>query len=141
LWSKVVDVTNGQEALKGGAFTTLSIANPNSAPYGAAAIQTMKALGLLDALQPKIVQRNSIAQAFQFIDTKNAEVGFIALSQLYGVAEGWRWLVPQKLYVPIRQDAVLLRKGENDEASKAFLEFLKGPEARAIIEKFGYRLK
>ncbi len=140
LWSKVVDVTKGDEALKAGAFSKVSIANPNAAPYGAAAIETMKALGVYDALQAKIVQGNSIAQAFQFVDTRNAELGFVALSQLFGVTDGTRWVVPQNLYSPIRQDAVLLKKGENDEASKAFLEFLKGPEARAIIEKFGYGL-
>ena len=140
LWSKVIDVTNGEEALKAGAFSKLSIANPAGAPYGTAAIETMKALGVYDALKSKIVQGNSIAQAFQFVDTKNAEVGFVALSELYGVTDGTRWLVPQDLYAPIRQDAVLLKKGENDEASKAFLEFLKGPAARAVIEKFGYEL-
>ena len=101
----------------------------------------MKALGVYDALQPKIVQGNSIAQAFQFVDTRNAEVGFVALSQLYRRRPtGTRWLVPQELYPPIRQDAVLLKRGEKDEASNAFLAFLKGPEARAIIEKFGYGL-
>ena len=141
LWSKVVDVTKGDEALKAGAFSKLSIANPASAPYGTAAIETMKAIGVYDAMQPKIVQGNSIAQAFQFVDTKNAELGFVALSQLYGITDGTRWLVPQALYAPIRQDAVLLKKGENDEASKAFLEFLKGPQARAIIERFGYALE
>jgi molybdate transport system substrate-binding protein len=140
LWSKVVDVTKGVEALKAGSFSKLSIANPNAAPYGVAAIETMKALGVYDALAAKIVQGESIAQAFQFIYSKNAEVGFVALSQLEAVPEGTRWLVPQNLYTPIRQDAVLLKKGENDEASKAFLEFLRGPEARAIIEKFGYGL-
>ena len=141
LWSKVVDVTKGDEALKAGAFSKISIANPNAAPYGTAAVETMKALGVFDALQPKLVQGNSIAQAFQFVDTKNAEVGFVALSQLFGVADGTRWLVPQELYSPIRQDAVLLKRGEKDEASIAFLAFLKGPEARAIIEKFGYGLE
>jgi molybdate transport system substrate-binding protein len=140
LWSKVVDVTKGQEALKAGNFQKLSIANPASAPYGAAAVETMKALGVFDALQPKIVQGNSIAQAFQFVDTRNAELGFVALSQLYGVTDGTRWLVPQTLYTPIRQDAVLLKKGADSEAAKAFLAFLKGPEARAIIERFGYGL-
>jgi molybdate transport system substrate-binding protein len=140
LWSKVVDVTKGDEALKAGAFAKLSIANPNAAPYGSAAVEAMKALGVYEALKPKIVQGASIAQAFQFVDTRNAEVGFIALSQLYGVTDGTRWLVPQELYSPIRQDAVLLKKGADDLASKAFLEFLKGPEARAIIEKFGYGL-
>ena len=140
LWSKVVDVTSGEAALKAGAFSKLSIANPAAAPYGLAAIETMKALGLYDALQPKIVQGASIAQAFGFVDTKNAEVGFVALSQLYRSTDGTRWIVPQSLYTPIRQDAVLLKKGENDEASKAFLAFLKGPEARTIIERFGYGL-
>ena len=140
LWSKVVDVTSGEAALKAGAFSKLSIANPAAAPYGLAAIETMKALGVYDALQPKIVQGASIAQAFGFVDTKNAEVGFVALSQLYRSTDGTRWIVPQSLYTPIRQDAVLLKKGENDEASRAFLAFLKGPEARAIIERFGYGL-
>ncbi|HZZ61049.1 MAG TPA: molybdate ABC transporter substrate-binding protein [Roseiarcus sp.] len=140
LWSKVLDVTDGEKALKRGAFSKLSIANPAAAPYGTAAVETMKALGVYDALESKIVQGNNIAQAFQFVDTRNAEVGFVALSELYGVADGTRWLVPQDLHAPIRQDAVLLKKGENGEASKAFLEFLKGPEARAVIEKFGYGL-
>jgi molybdate transport system substrate-binding protein len=138
LFSRVVDVTTGEEALKAGNFAKLSIANPTAAPYGAAAIETMKALGVYDSLQAKIVQGNSIAQAFQFVDTRNAEVGFVALSQLYAVKDGTRWLPPQTLYTPIRQDAVLLKKGADDEASKAFLEFLKGPEARAVIERFGY---
>lgn len=140
LWSRVVDVTNGEATLKAGNFSKLSIANPASAPYGSAAVETLKALGLFDALQPKIVQGSSIAQAFQFVDTRNAEVGFVALSQLYGNNEGTRWLVPEKLHSPIRQDAVLLKKGADDEASKAFLAFLKGPEARAVIERFGYSL-
>jgi molybdate transport system substrate-binding protein len=141
LWSNVVDVTDGEAALKDGRFSKLAIADPAGAPYGAAAIETMKALGVYDAIQPKIVEGASIAQAFGFVDTKNAELGFVALSQLKSVTEGSRWLVPQNLYAPIRQDAVLLKKGENDEASKAFLAFLKGPEARAIIEKFGYGLE
>ena len=141
LWSKVVDVTDGQSVLKAGAFSKMSIANPASAPYGTAAIEAMKALGVYDSIRPKIVQGASIAQAFQFVDTRNAELGFVALSQLLGVTDGTRWVVPQTLYAPIRQDAALLKKGENDEASKAFLEFLKGPQARAVIEKFGYALE
>jgi molybdate transport system substrate-binding protein len=140
LWSKVVDVTKGDEALKAGNFAKLSIANPAAAPYGTAAIETMKSLQVYDALKSKIVQGNSIAQAFQFVDTRNAELGFVALSQLHDVTAGTRWEVPLNLYSPIRQDAVLLKRGEKDEASLAFLAFLKGPEARAIIEKFGYAL-
>src|SRR6516162_4764165 len=88
LWSRVIDVSNGEAALKAGNFAKLSIANPVAAPYGTAAVETMKALGVYDALQPKIVQGNSIAQAFQFVDTRNAEVGFVALSQLHGVTGG-----------------------------------------------------
>ncbi len=140
LWSKVIDVTKGEKALKSGAVSKLSIANPKSAPYGAAAIETMQALGVYDSLKPKIVEGNSIAQAFQFVDTRNAEAGFVALSQIYGMKEGTRWVVPASLYAPIRQDAVLLKNAEHDEAAKAFLAFLKGPEARAIIERYGYAL-
>ena len=140
LWSKVDDVSDGEGALKAGRFSKLSIANPAAAPYGTAAVEAMKALGVYDAIQPKIVQGASIAQAFQFVDTRNAELGFVALSQVSGVTAGTRWLVPQNLYTPIRQDAALLKKGADNEAAKAFLDFLKGPEARVIIEKFGYAL-
>ena len=138
LWSRSIDVTKGEEALKAGAFNKLSIANPTAAPYGAAAIEAMKTLGVYATQEPKIVQGATIAQAFQFVDTGNAELGFVALSQLASVTGGSRWLVPDALYKPIRQDAVLLKKGAEDAASKAFMAFLKGPEARAIIKKFGY---
>jgi len=138
LWSKSADLVKGEETLAGASFAKLSIANPTAAPYGAAAIETLKALKLYDALQSKIVQGESISQAFQFVDTGNAELGFVALSQLAKVTSGSRWLVPQSLYSPILQDAVLLKKGASNEAATAFLAFLKGPEARAIIEKYGY---
>jgi molybdate transport system substrate-binding protein len=140
LWSKTPDYVRGEETLKAGAFAKLSIAKPTAAPYGAAAVETLKALKLYDTLQPKIVQGNNIAQAFQFIDTGNAELGFIALAQLYGNPGGSRWLVPQSLHTPIRQDAVLLKKGADNEAATAFISFLKGPEAHAIIEKYGYEV-
>jgi molybdate transport system substrate-binding protein len=91
-------------------------------------------------LQPKIVQGNSIAQAFQFIDTGNAELGFVALSQLMSSTTGSRWMVPQELYSQTRQDAVLLKKGADNTAATGFLDFLKGPEAKAVIEKYGYVL-
>jgi molybdate transport system substrate-binding protein len=140
LWSKDANTVNGEESLKANAFNKLSIANPTAAPYGAAAVETLKALKLYDTLQPKIVMGNSIGQAFQFIDTGNAELGFVALSQLMPNAGGSRWMVPQNLYTEIRQDAVLLKSAENNDAAKAFLTFLRGPEARAVIEKFGYAL-
>jgi len=101
-------------------------------------VETLKALKIYEALQPKIVQGESIAQAFQFIDTGNAELGFIALSQLAGNTSGSRWLVPQEFYTPIRQDAVLLKKGASNEAATGFVNFLRGAESRAIIEKYGY---
>jgi molybdate transport system substrate-binding protein len=141
LWSRVLDVTDGKATLSAHKFSKLAIANPKSAPYGAAAVETMKALGVFDALQRRLVRGNSISQTFQFVDTRNAELGFVALAQLHGVTAGTRWLVPENLYSPIRQDAVLLKRGANDEASKEFLAFLKGPEARAIIESFGYSVE
>jgi molybdate transport system substrate-binding protein len=140
LWSKSPDLVKGEATLKAGNFAKVSIANPAAAPYGAAAVEAMKSLGVYDALQAKIVQGNSIAQAFQFIDTGNAELGFVALSQLAGNSSGSRWLVPQNLFKPILQDAVLLKKGAANEAATAFMTFLKGPDSRAVIEKYGYGL-
>ncbi|MDQ0324199.1 molybdate transport system substrate-binding protein [Rhodopseudomonas julia] len=138
LWSTDTDLVSGEETLKSGDFNKISIANPTTAPYGAAAVEAMKALGVYDDLEPKIVQGNNIAQAFQFVQTGNAELGFVALSQIAASDEGSRWEVPADLYTPIKQDAVLLKKGEESAAAKAFLDFLKGPEAGAIIEKYGY---
>jgi molybdate transport system substrate-binding protein len=138
LWSKNADLIKGPDTLKGGTFNKLAICNPVAAPYGAAAVETMKSLNLFDALQTKLVQGADITQAFQFVESGNAELGFVALSQLTGNSGGSRWVVPQDLYTPIRQDAVLLKKGADNAAATAFMSFLKGPEARAIIEKYGY---
>ena len=140
LWSKDPDLVQGESTLKSGDFTKISIANPETAPYGAAAVQTLKALGLYDLLAPKIVQGNNITQAFQFVQTGNAELGFVALAQVIDDQEGSRWDVTDDLYDPIKQDAVLLKKGADNEAAKAFLQFLQGPEAEAIITRFGYGL-
>src|SRR5271165_256779 len=133
--------TGHEAVLIFGASGTFYTQITHGAPFGTAAVETVKALGVYDALKPKIVQGISIAQAFQFVDTRNAEVGFVALSQLHGVTEGTRWEVPPNLHAPIRQDAVLLKTGADSEASVAFLAFLKGPEARAIIEQFAYALE
>ena len=138
LWSRDANLVKGESTLKDGTFTKIAIANPAAAPYGTAAIETMKALHVYETLQPKLVQGNSIAQTFQFVDTGNAELGFVALSQVIERKEGSRWLVSNNLYSPIKQDAVLLKKGADVEAAKAFLEFLKGPETAAIESKFGY---
>jgi molybdate transport system substrate-binding protein len=140
LWSKDPHLVQGEATLKSGDFTKISIANPEAAPYGAAAVQAMKALGVYDQLAPKIVQGNNITQAFQFVQTGNAELGFVALAQVIDDKEGSRWEVTDDLYDPIKQDAVLLKKGADNEAAKAFLEFLQGPEAEAIIARFGYGL-
>ena len=138
LWSKSPGLVKGEETLKDATFAKLSICNPQAAPYGEAAVETMRSLKLEDALKPKLVVGANISQAFQFVDSRNAELGFVALSQLTGKSEGSRWLVPQEFYKPIRQDAVLLNKGANNPAAVGFLQFLKGPEAHAIIEKYGY---
>lgn len=138
LWSKEAGLVTGPETLKEIAFDKIAIADPKSAPYGAAAIETMRKLGLYDALNPKIVQGQSIAQTFQFVDTGNAALGFVALSQIVKSEGGSRWVVPADLHAPILQDAVLLRTGADNEAARAFLAFLKGPEARRVIESFGY---
>lgn len=138
LYSKTSDLALGEATLKDAKFEKIAIANPATAPYGAAAIEVMKALGVYDALQPKVVQGNNIGQTFQFVDTGNAEVGFVALSQVIFAKGGSRWVVPANLYKQIAQDAVLLKTGSNNEAAKAFLAFLKGADARAVIEKYGY---
>lgn len=124
--------------LRGGNFTHIAIANPASAPYGAAAIESLKALGLYENLAPKIVQGESITQAFQFAASGNAALGFVALSQLTGQNAGSRWIVPENLYSPILQDAVLLKRGAQNEAAIAFLAFLKSPQAIRIIQQHGY---
>jgi molybdate transport system substrate-binding protein len=138
LWSRDVKAVTGADTLLKPTFTKIAIANPAAAPYGQAAVETMKALNVYDALQSKIVQGNNISQTFQFIDTGNAEVGFVALSQVVGRDDGSRWLVPGNLYASIKQDAVLLKKAAGNDAAKGFLAFLKGPEAAAIEAKFGY---
>lgn len=140
LWSKTPNLVNGAETLKAATFAKLSICNPTAAPYGVAAVEAMKSLHLYEALQPKLVEGATITQAYQFVETGNAELGFIALSQLKGNDAGSRWLVPQELYNPIRQDAILLKNGAANDAAIAFIGFLKGTEARAIIEKYGYVL-
>lgn len=138
LWSRNADLVTGKDTLKTAKFDKLSICNPVAAPYGAASVEVMKALGVYGALRLKLVVGANVSQAFQFVDTGNAEIGFVALSQLAGNESGSKWIVPQDLYTPIRQDAVLLKRGSDNPAAKAFMAFLKGPEAKAIIEKYGY---
>ncbi|MGI4797303.1 MAG: molybdate ABC transporter substrate-binding protein [Janthinobacterium lividum] len=140
LWSKQPGLVQGDATLTKAGFDKLSICNPAAAPYGAAAVETMKALKLYDALQPKLVVGANISQAFQFVQTGNAELGFVALSQVIDDKAGSKWMVPQTLYSPIRQDAVLLKKGQGNETATGFLAFLKEPEAISIIRKYGYEV-
>ncbi|MCE7027400.1 molybdate ABC transporter substrate-binding protein [Jiella avicenniae] len=138
LYSADPDLVTGPGTLTGGSFDKIAIANPKTAPYGAAAVETMRKLGVYDDLASRIVQGNSIAQTFQFVATGNAELGFVALSQIATTKGGSRWVVPAEDHAPIRQDAVLLNTGASNPAAKAFLDFLKSPEAAKIIEKYGY---
>lgn len=144
LWSANEGYIDGSDAaLKANEFQHLSIANPKAAPYGLAATQVLEKLGLTEAIKPKLVEGQNITQAHQFISSGNAELGFIALSQVYRegkITSGSAWMVPEDLHDPIHQDAVILKKGENNPAAAALVEFLKGPEAARIIESFGYQL-
>ena len=142
LWSAkpgVVD-SNG-DILKKAAFDHISIANPKLAPYGAAGMQTIQTLGLNDAMQGRIIQAENITQAYQFVSTGNALIGFVALSQVIKdgkIGSGSGWIVPETLYQPILQDAVLLAKGRGKPAALALLVYLNSPAAREIIKSYGY---
>jgi molybdate transport system substrate-binding protein len=127
--------------LKAGNFAKLSIADPAAAPYGLAAMQTLTKLGLLTTLTPKIVKGSSITQAYQFVATGAAELGFVAQSQVINVGGGSRWLVPTSFHAPIDQQAVLLRVGAPNPAARAFIKFLKSPAALAIIKRYGYETR
>jgi molybdate transport system substrate-binding protein len=143
LWSAdpAVVAGDGAKTLREGDFRFLAIASPELAPYGLAAQQTLEALGLWDEVQAKIVRGENIAQAFQMVESGNAELGLVALSYVLSERNpkpGSRWDVPPDLHEPIRQDAILLAHGVANEAARAFLDFLATPEAREVIERFGY---
>lgn len=142
LWSADAAKVDAQGAvLKGDGFRKVAIANPKTAPYGAAAVEAMDKLGLAAALTPKLVTGESIGQTYNFVHTGNAEIGFVAMSQ---VLEGGRlkggsmWVVPQNLYAPIQQDAVLLKRGANNEAAVALMRLLKSPNIKDLIRSYGY---
>lgn len=144
LWSPKDGYVDAKgEVLKKGGFQHLSIANPKTAPYGLAATQVLDKLGLKDKLTGRIVEGQNIGQAYQFVSSGNAELGFVALSQIYKdgkVTAGSAWIVPADLYEPIRQDAVILEKGKDNAAAKALVDYLKGPKAAAVIKAYGYEL-
>ncbi|WP_228732740.1 molybdate ABC transporter substrate-binding protein [Pseudomonas sp. P42] len=144
LWSaKDGYVDSKGEVLKKNEYQHLSIANPKTAPYGLAATQVLEKLKLTEATKTKIVEGQNITQAYQFVSTGNAELGFVALSQIYKegkVTSGSAWIVPASLHDPIKQDAVILSKGKDNAAAKALVEYLKGPKAAAVIKSYGYQL-
>lgn len=142
LYSRTPGLVDGAgQVLSTGRFEKLAIADPAAAPYGAAAVQTLQKLGLYDRLKPKIVQGASITQAYQFVYTGAAELGFVALSQVVDEPQGSRWLVPEADHAPIDQQAILLAPGSADPAARAFLAFLKSPAAVAIIKRYGYGVR
>jgi molybdate transport system substrate-binding protein len=142
LWSARTGLVDGHgEILRSGNFRHIALANPALAPYGVAAIETLNGLGLYAELRPKIVQGEDIAQTAQFVATESAELGFLALSQVYhdhALTSGSAWIVPENLHAPIRQDAVLLKPGQSKAAAREFLEFLTGTHAKEIVAGYGY---
>ena len=162
LWSATPGLVDDHGAvLAAGKFKKLAIANPKVAPYGRAAMEVLKAQGLSDAIAPKLVTAESIAQAYQFVASGNAELGFVALSQVMGAgppqaherplggqaplalggpAMAAYWRVPASQYSAIRQDAVLLKPGEKKPAAAALLAYLKSAPAKAVIQAYGYGL-
>ena len=142
LWSAQPGVVDDKgDVLRTSQDGKVALADPKLAPYGAAAIETMTQLGLLERLQPRFVQGENIAQAYQFVATGNAPMGFVALSQVMvdgRIAKGSAWVVPAKLHAPILQDAVLLNPGKDNPAALALTRYLRGEKARAIILSYGY---
>jgi molybdate transport system substrate-binding protein len=144
LWSSKSNLIDSKgEVLKAGQFKHLAIANPKLAPYGVAAQEVLVRMGLWEKVQDSLVLGESITQAHQFVATGNAVLGFVAFSQIKKEGEtpaGSFWLVPQSMYAPIRQSALLLARGRVNSAAKLFLEFLKSEKAKRIIEQSGYDL-
>jgi len=144
LWSADPGVVDERgEVLKKPGTGRIAIADPRLAPYGAAAVETMGRLGVAQALQPRIVQGENISQAYQFVLTGNAQMGFVALSQVMvdgRIDKGSAWRVPAELHAAIKQDAVVLNAGKDNPAAAALMTFLRSDAARAVIRAHGYEL-
>ncbi len=141
LWSAQTDL-DVLTLLKKGQFNKLAVANSKLAPYGLAAEQVLEKLELTASTQEKWVKGESIAQTFQFVSTANAQLGLIALSQIMvngKISKGSAWVVPEYMHQPIKQDAVLLHKGKNSQATLALLQFVQSQKARTILQSYGYR--
>ena len=145
LWSAKADFVDAKgDILKKGSFNKLAVANPKTAPYGAAAVETLNRMKLLAAVQAKFVQGENISQTLQFVHTGNADLGFVALSQVFKdgkLTGGSAWIVPGEMHEPILQDATILAKGKDNPAARAFIDYLKTPRAHAIITSYGYALR
>lgn len=138
LYSTTLDLTDGEAVLRQGAFERIAMASPRTAPYGRAARETIRSLGIEEPLARRIVEGNNIAQTFQFVETGNAELGLVALSQVRERASSSVWPVPQTLHVPLVQDAVLLTRSVENPVATDFIDFLKTPEAGEVIRAYGY---
>ena len=142
LWSKQPGFVDDKgDVLRTAKFERIAIANPKLAPYGAAAMETMSKLAILQQLQARIVQGDNIAQTYQFVATENAQLGFVALSQVFvdgKIAQGSGWIVPAGAHAPIRQDAILLTKGQDSAAALALMRYLRGDRAKSLIRSYGY---
>ena len=142
LWSKQTDLVDAQgDVLRSARFKRLAIADPRLAPYGSAAVQVLEHMGAMAQVKDRLVQGDSVAQAYQFVASGNAELGFIASSQLVVNGQpmaGSSWLVPESLHSPLRQDAVLLKSGQANPAAIALMVFLQSPRARAVMREHGY---
>jgi len=142
LWSPTPGLADAR-TLQNGTFKHLALSNPKLTVYGAAAREVMRKQGVLDKLVPLLLQGETITQAYQFVLTGNAELGFVALSQVWqdgAIREGSAWIVPETLCPPIRQDAVILEKGRSNPAAAALLGYLRSSEASEIIRSFGYSI-
>ena len=144
LWRKSPNwVDDKGEVLRSNRFEKLAIADPKLSPYGAAAMEVIHKLGVQTMVTPKLVQGESIGQTYQFVSTENAQLGFVALSQIFfdgRIAQGSAWVVPTSLHTPLKQDAVLLHHGKDNTAAHALLKYLQADKAKTIIRQYGYAL-
>ncbi|GAB6052267.1 molybdate ABC transporter substrate-binding protein [Magnetospira thiophila] len=138
LWSRNPSLEVGPDLLRQLRFERLALANPKTAPYGRAAHQVLEKLGVIDLPRGKIVTGENISQTLQFVSSGAADVGFVALSQIFDHTDGARWIVPDDLHDPIVQQAILLNPGRTNPAAQAFMTYLQSPDARALITRFGY---
>jgi molybdate transport system substrate-binding protein len=142
LWSRQAGLVDREgEILKAGHFQKLALANPKLAPYGVAAMETLSSMGLTEQLKSKFVQGENISQAYQFVETENAQIGFVAMSQVFfesKLLKGSAWIVPPQLHSPIQQDAILLLAGQKNSVAFELMRYLKTDKAKSVMSAYGY---